>query len=919
MAPRPVQAQQPAAAAPAWDVTLARGATRDIDFTTSEGTWTSVDISPDGQWLVFDLLGHVYRMPSTGGEATVLTQSSGVAANYHPRISPDGKTIAFVSDRRGQNNLWLMDADGSNPRPVFIDQNIRVVEPAWTPDGQFIIVRRQSVAPGGGEGGNGGGLWMYHRDGGSGVPLVAATIPGAPRQPEWPAPSRDGKYVYFFADAPQATVSGRNDVLQGSKQLYRLNRKTGQFSEVTAGVAVQQHQGSSGGAVAPEISPDGRYVAFARRIPDGTTLWKGHEFGPRTALWLLDLETGTERLVMDPIEFDLSEGSKTARVLPGYRWAPDGRSIIIPQGGKIRRVDVSTGSVSTIAYTARVHRTLSEMAGTPVKLDDGPLEPKFLRWHTASPDGKHLAFQAVGRVWVMDLQGCGTNCKPHRVTDDDFAGLEYSPAWSPDGQWLAFTSYDDENLGHVWKVGASGGAPVRLTQTSGEYLNPTWSPDGRTVVYVRGSGASALHRTVSSNTGYELRGVPAAGGVSTLVIEVARPFNAGRPLMPRRPIVEPSFGPDGRIYYPETKGPLTNARAGAEPNTEHTELVSVKLDGTDRRVHATFPYADEMAVSPDGQWIGYQEGDNAFLVPFPGLDSGGDPPRIERRGANANKFTIHTLTRQGGLFPHWRDAQTLEFGSANHYYAYHTDTKKADTVDVHFSVPRDIARGTIALTNARIVTLNKREVIERGTVVVTDGRIKCVGNCSTAGVSRVINVTGKTIVPGFIDMHAHDHRELAEGLMPRKNWESAIDLAYGLTTELDPSMWSSIVFPTAEMIEAGITRGPRTFSTGDPLYNGDNARQNDLTSYQVAEDNILRLKSWGAVTMKQYLQPRRDQRQWISDISRKLGLRVTAEGGDLDYNMGMIMDGQTGWEHPMPYAPLYSDAAKFFGMAIHRR
>jgi hypothetical protein len=96
---------QPAATTPTWDVTQARGKTREIDLTTSEGTWMSVDVSPDGTWIVFDLLGHVYRMPAAGGEATSLTQSSGVALNYQPRISPDGKLIAFISDRRGQNNL----------------------------------------------------------------------------------------------------------------------------------------------------------------------------------------------------------------------------------------------------------------------------------------------------------------------------------------------------------------------------------------------------------------------------------------------------------------------------------------------------------------------------------------------------------------------------------------------------------------------------------------------------------------------------------------------------------------------------------------------------------------------------------------------------------------------------------------------
>ncbi|MDQ6827276.1 MAG: hypothetical protein M3081_00240, partial [Gemmatimonadota bacterium] len=333
-----------------WDVTQARGKTREIDFTTDAGTWMSVDISPDNKWVVFDLLGHIYRVPAAGGAAESLTQSSGVALNYHPRISPDGKLIAFVSDRAGQNNLWVMNIDGSNPHSVFTDLTVRVSTPAWTADGEFIVVQRSGT--GGGEGGTGGGgLWMYHKDGGSGVQLI-----GNEQRPESPSLSVDGKYLYYQIADQNGIASGRNDVTQGSRQLRRLEMSSGHILEITNGLSVQQYQGSSGGAVAPQISPDGRWLAFARRIPDGTIEFKGHEFGPRTALWLRALESGAERVLMDPIEVDMAEGSKVSRVLPGYAWAHDGASIVITQGGKIRRVTIGTGAVATIPFTATVHR-----------------------------------------------------------------------------------------------------------------------------------------------------------------------------------------------------------------------------------------------------------------------------------------------------------------------------------------------------------------------------------------------------------------------------------------------------------------------------------------------------------------------------------------------------------------------------------
>jgi len=203
-------------------------------------------------------------------------------------------------------------------------------------------------------------------------------------------------------------------------------------------------------------------------------------------------------------------------------------------------------------------------------------------------------------------------------------------------------------------------------------------------------------------------------------------------------------------------------------------------------------------------------------------------------------------------------------------------------------------------------------VIDQGTVIVSDGRISCVGDCDTQGMDRVIDVAGQTIIPGFVDLHAHNHAA-HNGITPRRDWESAIYLAYGVTTTRDPYAWEQNVFPLGELIEAGDVIGPRTFSAGLGLWSGDAPNQNAMETYADVLHEARRLVSWGAVALKQYTLARREQRQWVVEAARTLGVPVTAETEDNVYNLSMMLDGHTGFEHTAGHVPLYSDVTTILG------
>lgn len=885
-----------------WFVDDPHGPADTLRFETDEATWVNVDVSPDGRTLLLDILGDLYTLPIGGGTATRLTR--GPAYDFQPRWSPDGRQIALTSDRGGTDNLWVMNADGSQPRPVTSEKDKVMNCPRWSPDGQYLVGRKRLT-----DGSSIGTteLWLTHTKGGAGIQLTKkAELPEANE----PLFSPDGRHIYFSA-RPSRYQYNRN-VFGGIYQIRRFDRVTGQTTGLTDGY---------GGSARPEISPDGKTMAFVRRDR------------LKTVLYLYDLERLTERPLWDGLDQDMQENFAWTGSYPGFAFTPDGKSIVIWARGKLWSVDRSTGTPTNIPFRAAVEQIVTQALRFPRDIASDRFRVRMISWPTESPDGRTLVFAALGSLWQQPLPD-GT---ARRLTTS--GGLAYAPAFSPDGRWLAYTSWSDADGGHLWKMPAAGGASVRLTTLPSQYANPSFSRDGSRIVFIRGNNAAFRGHDVGDDAAHDILWVPAAGGAPERVLSVGSRGSSRR--MPR---VFWNAGGD-RIFYTatETTGPFE----------EKTSLYSVKPDGTDSYEVVKFGYAEEIVPSPDGRWVAWNELHNAYVTLLPQIGR----QTIAVSGAEG-PVPAHQFTKDGGEWLNWAEGgKTVTWSYGPEFYRQNVDslmalwdrealrrvktrkseqakpdsilvdgklvpkpkpedTNHPDSLEVRLFVPRAKPSGTVALTGGRLITMKGREVIENGTVVITDNRITAIGPSSQvrppAG-ARTIDISGKTVIPGLIDTHAHLHYNALD-IIPEKQWADWCNLAYGVTTTHDPSASNYAVFTQAEMIEAGVMTGPRTFSTGYILYGAESPGMAVVKSLDDARDHLKRMKKLGAFSVKSYMQPRREQRQWINTAAREESMLVVPEGGgNLEMNCTFVLDGHTSNEHSLPVAPIYRDVAKLFG------
>ncbi len=885
--------------------------TREVRFRTEEGSWMSVDVSPDGGTLVFDLLGDLYTLPVDGGTASPLM--TGPAFESQPRFSPDGSEIAFVSDRSGGQNLWVLSADGSDTTQITRGNDNLYTSPEWSPDGEYLVASR-TFSPLGGA----AKPWIFHRDGGSGIALI-----DEPEQLKaiGPAFEPSGRYIYLA----QGTRDWTYDAAFPKYQLIRYDRETGRRATVT---------GRYGSGFRPAVSPDGGTLVYGSRHEDAT------------GLRARDLATGEERWLVYPVQRDDMESRATLDLLPGYAFTPDGSALIASYGGRFWRVPMDGGEPVAIPFTADV------VVNAGPRLDfDYPIEdtPTFLvrqiRDVALSPDGSEVAFTALGGLYVMDADGG----EPQRV-GTEIEGVLSHPAWSPDGGTIAAVSWLEPDGGHLLAISADDGDARQLSQAPHYLQSPAWSPEGDRIVLLQSPVRSRL-------TG--------AGGGSQTDIVWYGSDGAGAPTL-----VAEALG-RSQPHFLASRADRIYLHAGARG------LVSVRWDGTDEKEHLKVTgfsanrggppaNASSIRMSPAGGRALAKVGNDLYLVTVPQV---GEAPTVSVRNPSGAPVPVTRITDFGAEFQSWSsDGEEVVWALGNAYFRYDLDDAEAfaDSVEaaeaaeaddaaepgddpgaadpgdaaeddpeageadpeddsgdaryqpievrVALDAPRDLPTGRLLLSGARLITMRGDQVIERGDILIDGNRIAAAGASGSLDVPEgtpVRDVSGMTITPGFVDTHAH--LRPPAGVHTTQPWGYLANLAFGVTTTRDPQTGVSDVLTYADRVRSGDVLGPRIYSTGPGIF-GNYQPGEGIRDLDHARDILRRYSEYyDTKTFKMYLAGNRQQRQWLVMAARELELMPTTEAGlDFQLDLTHAMDGYPGIEHNLPVYPLYRDVVRLF-------
>ncbi|MBT8218790.1 MAG: amidohydrolase family protein, partial [Bacteroidia bacterium] len=762
--------------------------------------------------------------------------------------------------------------------------------------------------------------YMYHKDGGGGAQVIKKPDNIKTIEPAF-GPSE--RYMYFS----RRVSDWQYNAQMPQYQIAMFDRETGDIQSLT---------NRYGSAFAPTLSPDGKWMVYGTR------------YNTETGLIKRNLVTGEEDWLAYPVQRDDQEARSRLGVYPAMTFTPDSKHVLASFGGKINKVAIDGSGSEVIPFEVDEQIDFGPMVKFDFEVSDDPeMVVTQIRDPKVSPNGKKLVFTALNRLYLIDFP----NGTPKRLTNNEFT--EAMPEWTPDGGSIIFVTWEGKE-GHIYKVSAYGGTPQKLTIVGGYYANPVYDSNTNRIVFISGA-AQKFTDAVGPNAfgaNEHLAWIKSTGGDINVIDKTKRRYN-------------PHFvkGKE-RIYLNQGSKGLISMQWDGTDIKEHVKVSGVTTYPAlvhDEHFCLMVPSETEPAkkpsnatmitMAPDGKMAMAQINNEIYTVTIPMI--GTEVPSINVANPKSAKFPARKLTRLGGQWPGWNsESNTVYWSLGNAMFEYsiddaiakeeelaakkkaeeaakkekaeEDDEKEEDSSDdkeekkkeddgykaveykIEVKVERDIPQGRVLLTNARLITMNGDEVLDNGDVLIENNRIKALGPTGQVAVpegTQSMDMSGKTIVPGYVDTHAHMWPSW--GLHKNNVWVYAANLAYGVTTTRDPQTATTDVLTYEDMVEAGDIPGPRIYSTGP----GVGFWAYRIKSLDHARDVLKQYSEYyDTKTIKMYLTGNRQERQWIIMAAKEQGLMPTTEGGlDMKLNMTQLLDGYPGHEHALPIYPLYDD------------
>ncbi|MGD9810787.1 MAG: hypothetical protein AB7U35_05545, partial [Sphingobium sp.] len=669
---------------------------RTIRFETGEITSPSLDLSPDGRTIVFDMLGDIYLLGAKGGKARAI--SHGMAYDSQPVFSPDGKHILFLSDRSGAENLWMMNADGSSPRQISLyDDDPIWVSPAWSADGGTVYVTRFWPDR------NAYEMWTFRLDG--------RDTTGSVLIPNWSDDERRGEKVSALGAALSpdgrslfyAAHVGNIDFDSAAEwQIARRDLASGKTDILVKAIGDVRLGPVQSSAFRPVISHSGHLLAYGER-----------RIG-KTWLHIRDLTSGDDHVLAE-LDHDELQSSHWSGIIPRFAFTPDDRALVIPRGGRIDRIDIVRGDAKIIPFKASVATELGPLVRTQVEQEKGPVRARIIQTPILSPDGGQIAFSALAHIYLMALDGSGA---PRRLDDDD--APQFHPSWSSDGKTLAYVTWTAKQGGAVWTQSVEGGPARRITSQADFFTHPVFTPDGKSIITVRSSNRDRLNSYLEFGQfrDAELVIFDAVGTTPPRVIATGKMGGT------------PHFGPQPGHVYIESPDGMHDIDYSGIPR----ETILVQAVGPGWYFAQGSAPVDDMRVSPDGKWVLAQIAQQLHLFAMPGK-------RGEVVDLSAPSVPHRRITDVGADFFGWADGgETIFWSVGSTFYrraleavsldAAGTIPRDADApppgtggvsaTDVTVLATRDVPRGALLLRGATAITMKGDEIIRDADILIAD-------------------------------------------------------------------------------------------------------------------------------------------------------------------------------------------------------